>query len=456
MPLRAALLALILLAPPSLAADPPRHVFTPGEELTYRSASVFVYQPGSKRGAPARPKAALVDAARVTVWVVSADAEGGARVLVRPVEHSGRATFGFPPSLSFESPSTSYAVADINGFGEVEPNPTVRRGGNPQQFFPRLPEDEDELRDRKYTHFDGDTEVEVELADAGANRLVAVRRMAFDPIYLMTHRAELELDPATRRLVRCVTRDTQGSGFVGTGTSVLEFVSSRKLPADELAKLAADVGHYLPAVSEYAAASKVPDGATAAEAKAKLDAAGAGLAKLGPVLTHPVVKAAFDAATKSHADAVRWAAADAKRFDAVLQKPAHPFDCPDLDGKRLKVGDLEGKVVVLDFWYRGCGWCVKAMPQMNQLAADFAGSPVAILGMNTDSDIDDAKFVVEKMSLAYPTLRIDRELPAKYGVSGFPTLAVIDKKGVLRHLHVGYSPELRQSVGAKVRELLGE
>ena len=60
------------------------------------------------------------------------------------------------------------------------------------------------------------------------------------------------------------------------------------------------------------------------------------------------------------------------------------------------------------------------------------------------------------MGLAYPTLRIDRELPAKYGVQGFPTLAVIDKKGVLRHLHVGYSPELRQSVGAKVRELLGE
>jgi peroxiredoxin len=59
----------------------------------------------------------------------------------------------------------------------------------------------------------------------------------------------------------------------------------------------------------------------------------------------------------------------------------------DVDGKPFRLGDYRGKVVVLDFWYRGCGWCIKAMPQLNALAGQFEGRPVALLGMNTDNHL---------------------------------------------------------------------
>jgi thiol-disulfide isomerase/thioredoxin len=91
-------------------------------------------------------------------------------------------------------------------------------------------------------------------------------------------------------------------------------------------------------------------------------------------------------------------------------------------------------VVVLDFWYRGCGWCIKAMPQLNALAGQFEGRPVAVLGMNTDRDEADAKFVSDAMGLKYETLRA-LGIPEKYGVQGFPTLVVIDPERKVRDMH---------------------
>jgi thiol-disulfide isomerase/thioredoxin len=125
----------------------------------------------------------------------------------------------------------------------------------------------------------------------------------------------------------------------------------------------------------------------------------------------------------------------------------------DLDGKSHSLKEYRGKVVVLDFWYRGCGWCVRAMPQINQLAEDFKDQPVAILGMNTDREEKDAKFVVEAMALKYPNLKA-AGLPQKYGVQGFPTLILIGPDGTVRDLHVGYSPTLREDVAKEIRALL--
>jgi len=140
----------------------------------------------------------------------------------------------------------------------------------------------------------------------------------------------------------------------------------------------------------------------------------------------------------------------------VIGKPAASWKAPGLDGKAHDLADYRGKVVVLDFWYRGCGWCVRAMPQMNEVTEHFAGKPVAVLGMNTDGDAGDAKLVVDVMGLKYDTIRIhdDRELPGKYGVQGFPTVIVIDPEGIVRDVHVGYSKDLREKLTKSIEALL--
>jgi thioredoxin-related protein len=95
------------------------------------------------------------------------------------------------------------------------------------------------------------------------------------------------------------------------------------------------------------------------------------------------------------------------------------------------------------------------MPQMKQITSDFEGKPVAVLGMNTDEKDEDAKFVIDAMKLNYNTIKATG-LPEKYKVKGFPTLVILDRKGVVRDVHVGYSPTLRKAVVESVEKLLAE
>ena len=119
---------------------------------------------------------------------------------------------------------------------------------------------------------------------------------------------------------------------------------------------------------------------------------------------------------------------------AVLDKPSPAWQTTDLSGGQRSIDGCRGKVVVLDFWYRGCGWCIRAMPQIKEVAAHHQGRPVEVLGMNTDDDEADARFVIDKLALNYPTLKAEG-LPEKYGVRGYPTLVVIDQVGVVRRSH---------------------
>ena len=110
---------------------------------------------------------------------------------------------------------------------------------------------------------------------------------------------------------------------------------------------------------------------------------------------------------------------EAKQFAKIIGHPAPAWEIKDLDGRTHTLEQYRGKVLVLDFWYRGCGWCMRAMPQVKRIASALSGRPVAVFGMNNDRNEDDAKFVVQKMQLDYPVLRSD-EIPGKYGVQRLP------------------------------------
>jgi thiol-disulfide isomerase/thioredoxin len=134
-------------------------------------------------------------------------------------------------------------------------------------------------------------------------------------------------------------------------------------------------------------------------------------------------------------------------------KKAPDWKLKDLEGNASTLKQYQGKVVLLDFWYRGCPWCIRAMPRLNKLAEDFAGKPVQVLGMNIDKSIADARFVVDKLKLVYPNLRA-LDIPKLYGVTGYPTLFIIDQKGTIRDVHIGYSSDIGAKLTKAVRALL--
>ena len=89
-----------------------------------------------------------------------------------------------------------------------------------------------------------------------------------------------------------------------------------------------------------------------------------------------------------------------------------------------------------------------------QAAADLAGRPVQILGMNVDPDESDARHVMTIVEPPYPTVRADRGLARRYGVRAYPTIAVIDQKGHVARVFTGYSPRLKEQITRTVDTLL--
>lgn len=78
------------------------------------------------------------------------------------------------------------------------------------------------------------------------------------------------------------------------------------------------------------------------------------------------------------------------KASAVIGEPATDWHTIDLSGVPRLLADYRGRVVVLDFWYSGCGWCLRSVPQMVALADEFKNQPVAVLGVNWDSEINEA------------------------------------------------------------------
>jgi thiol-disulfide isomerase/thioredoxin len=140
-------------------------------------------------------------------------------------------------------------------------------------------------------------------------------------------------------------------------------------------------------------------------------------------------------------------------FAQLLGKPGPEWEAKDLDGKVHATRHYRGRIVILDFWNRGCGWCIRAMPQLEAIQEEFKAQPVQILGMNLDEDENDARLVVEQMGISYPTVRAIG-LTEGYHVGGIPHVVILDREGKIADIHIGYAPTLRERLSQSVRAIL--
>lgn len=103
-------------------------------------------------------------------------------------------------------------------------------------------------------------------------------------------------------------------------------------------------------------------------------------------------------------------------------------------GKPLRLSALAGKVVVLDFWASWCGPCKKQMPILDRVAQDYADAEVTFLGISTDTEPDAALAFLKATPVSYSSvLDLTGEVSRDFGVTGLPTLVIIDAKGKVIH-----------------------
>jgi peroxiredoxin len=110
----------------------------------------------------------------------------------------------------------------------------------------------------------------------------------------------------------------------------------------------------------------------------------------------------------------------------------------DLGGKPMKLSDLRGKVVVLNFWATWCPPCVEEMPALNRLHARLAAANGIVLGISVDDNADSySRFLTEHM-ISFPNYRDpSKRIAEDYGSFKYPETYIIAPDGKIARKIIG-------------------
>lgn len=123
------------------------------------------------------------------------------------------------------------------------------------------------------------------------------------------------------------------------------------------------------------------------------------------------------------------------------------------NGTSLKISDLKGKVVLLDFWYRGCFPCLKATPDLIKLQEEFKDNLI-IIGINDSDDAEDISDYYEYKKANYlSTYKTDVNISKILKINAFPTFIIIDTNGNIVYNEIGfYKKEIRKQIKQYIKK----
>jgi len=157
------------------------------------------------------------------------------------------------------------------------------------------------------------------------------------------------------------------------------------------------------------------------------------------------------------------------RFGQVLQrqlagwegKAAPELELRSIKGDTVSLEQLKGKVVLLYVWFTGCPPCMKETPDLVSLYHELSARGFDIVGANADRFLglsyDDQMRLryIRERKIEFPIVHWTRESDKAYGgISIYPALFLIDRKGLVSHHWIGYVPssELRRAIEAGLNE----
>ncbi len=129
-------------------------------------------------------------------------------------------------------------------------------------------------------------------------------------------------------------------------------------------------------------------------------------------------------------------------LSAAAQEPddrlAIDFRATRLDGTLFNGSDLEGHVVLLDFWAVWCRPCIEAFPKLNHFARELAEGDVEIIGIAVHSGSpDEVADFLEGHDIQYPVVVAHEDLVYRLDVIGYPTYLLVGPDGAIYKRYVG-------------------
>lgn len=142
------------------------------------------------------------------------------------------------------------------------------------------------------------------------------------------------------------------------------------------------------------------------------------------------------------------------RVDA---QPAADFTLKSLAGANVRLADLRGQVVLINFWATWCGPCRQEMPVLDKLHQRYQDTGFTVLGVNVEGEAGPARELADKTGVTFPVLvDEDQKISKLYDLKAMPSTVVVDRDGKVRFVHRGYKPGDEEKYVQVVKELIRE
>lgn len=138
----------------------------------------------------------------------------------------------------------------------------------------------------------------------------------------------------------------------------------------------------------------------------------------------------------------------------LVGNPAPDFSVSRVNGTgTVKLADLKGKVVLVDFWATWCVPCKKSFPKYQELYVKYKDK-IEIVGLSEDDDAQDIDAFSKTHGVKFPLgWDENKSIAGKYDPKAMPTAFVIDKAGVVRFAHKGYEDGDEAQLERELKEL---
>lgn len=129
----------------------------------------------------------------------------------------------------------------------------------------------------------------------------------------------------------------------------------------------------------------------------------------------------------------------------------------DLSGNQVSIASLRGRVVIVDFWASWCAPCREEMPVLNSLHQRYGSRGLSIVGVSQDRNVANARSFVAQHRVAFPVVHdASQAVARRYQPPRMPSSYVIDRNGVVRHVHAGFRAADAAALEREVSALLAQ